>query len=214
LAILGLAMALAACGSSGTPAGPSSSRSGAVTTIAGGDTCRGRAGQNDTSPDFYRQQYAGGLANPLEDRLRTYDSAAESGDSHRIGDAAGALDTDIRADARLVNIPRLYGCYDQTVLTGVQNATEAFATTLDALSCAGANLCNRKQTEVPGLVAQAAPQERTAIEAFDAYAAQFGGEQLPLPRSSAAPRARRVSSVLPRAPIGPVPRRGDGAETL
>jgi hypothetical protein len=184
-------MALAACGSSHTPA-LSSSSVGVVTTMAGGDTCQGRSAPNDATPDFYRQQYADGLANPLEDRLKTYGLAAFSGDPHRIGDAAAALDTDIRADARLVNVPRLYGCYDRTVLARLQNATETFATTLDALSCAAANMCNRKQTEVPSLAAQAAPEERTYVEALDAYADQFGGEQLPVPRASAGSRAWRV----------------------
>jgi hypothetical protein len=163
-----------------------------VTTVVGGATCQGRPAPNDATPDFYRQQYADGLANPLEARLTTYGAAASSGDPYRIGEAAAALDTDIRADARLVNVPRLYGCYDPTVLTRLQNATEAFATTLDALSCAAANMCNRKQTEVPGLIAQAAPQERTYVEALNAYAAQFQGEQLPVPRASAGPRAWRV----------------------
>jgi len=184
-------MALTACGSSRTPASSSSS-AGVVTTIAGGDTCLGRAGKNEASPDFYRQQYADGLANPLEERLKTYGAAASSGDSRRIGDAAAALDTDVRADARLLNVPRLYGCYDQAVLTRLQNATETFATTLDALSCAAAGMCSRKQTEVPRLLVQAGPQERTYVEALDAYADQFGGEQLPVPRASALPRAWRV----------------------
>jgi hypothetical protein len=183
LAVLGIATALTACGSTSTPAA-SSSRSAAPTTIAGGDTCQGRVGPNDGTPDFYRQQYQDGLADPLEERLKAYGSATASGDPHRIGDVAAALDTDIRADARLVNVPRLYGCYDQAVLTRLQNATEEYAITLDALSCAGANMCNRKQTEVAGLVAQAAPQERTYVEALDAYAAQFGGEQLPVPASA------------------------------
>ncbi|MBV8785209.1 MAG: hypothetical protein JOZ00_00790 [Mycobacterium sp.] len=191
-AVLGIALALSACGSSGTTAGSSSSRPGVVTTLPGNETCEGRAPQNAASPDIYRQQYADDLAGPLKDRLRTYDSATASGDSARIGQAAGALDTDIRADARLVDIPRLYGCYDQKVLTRLQDATEAFATTLDAMSCASANMCNRKQTEVLALVAQAAPQERSAVEAFNAYAAQFGGEQLPTPRTSAGPRSWRV----------------------
>jgi hypothetical protein len=163
----------------------------AVTTAAGADTCQGRTVPNDAAPDFYRQQYEDGLANPLEERLKTYGSAAASGDPRRIGDAAAALDTDIRADARLVNVPRLYGCYDKAILTRLQNATEEFATTLDGLSCAAANMCNRKQTEVPSLVSQALPQERTYIEALDAYAAQFGGEQLPVP-PSAGSRAWRL----------------------
>ena len=117
------------------------------------------------------------------DRLKTYDSALESLDPHSIGDAAGALDSEIRADARLVNVPRLYGCYDPKILTGLQNATNTFADTLDALSCAGNNMCNRKPTEVSGLVGQAKPQERTYVQAINAYAAQFGGEQLPLPQT-------------------------------
>jgi len=191
LALLGIAMALTACGSPGTPGGSSSSWPGVVTTLPGNETCAGQAPQNAAPPDVYRRQYADDLANPLKDRLRAYDSATESGDSQRIGQAAGSLGTDIRADARLVDIPRLYGCYDQKVLTRLQSATESFATTLDALSCASDDMCNRKQTEVPVLVAQAASQERTVIEAFNAYAAQFGGMQIP--RSSAAPRVRRIS---------------------
>ncbi len=186
LTLLGVAMALTACGSSGTTtgsSGPASSGAGVVTTMSGGDTCTGRAGQHDAAPDFYQQQYATGLANQLNDRLKTYDSALESLDPHSIGDAAGALDSEIRADARLVNVPRLYGCYDPKILTGLQNATNTFADTLDALSCAGNNLCNRKPTEVPGLVGQAKPQERTYVQAINAYAAQFGGEQLPLPQT-------------------------------
>ena len=191
-AVLGIALAVTACGASGTTAGSSSSRQGVVTTLPGNETCEGRAPQNASSPDAYRQQYADDLASPLKDRLRAYDSAIASGDWARIGQAAGALDTDIRADARLVDIPRLYGCYDQKVLARLQNATESFATTLDAMSCASANMCNRKQTEVPALVAQAAPQERSAVEAFNAYAAQFGGEQIPAPRASAGARSWRV----------------------
>lgn len=191
LAVLGVAMALAACGSSRPPAS-SSSGAPAVTTVAGGDTCQGRVGPNDGTPDFYRQQYADGLANPLEQRLKAYRSATATGDPHRIGDVAAALDTDIRADGRLVNVPRLYGCYDQAVLTRLQDATETFATTLDVLSCAAANMCNRKQTEVPGLVSQGAPQERRYVEALDAYAAQFGGVQLSMPGAAAGSRSWRM----------------------
>jgi hypothetical protein len=183
LALAGITVTLTACGTSGTPTGSSSSGAGVVTTMSGGDTCAGRANQHEASPDFYQQQYAAGLANQLNDRLKTYDSALDSIDPHSIGDAAGALDSEIRADARLINVPRLYGCYDPKILTGLQDATNVFAETLDALSCAGNNLCNRKATEVPDLVSQAKPQERTYVHAINAYAAQFGGEQLPLPQT-------------------------------
>jgi hypothetical protein len=87
----------------------------------------------------------------------------------------------------------LYGCYDQKVLARLQNAAIEFANTLDALSCATDNMCSRKQTEVPGLVAQAAPQARGAVEAFNAYAAQFAGMQIPARTS--AERAWRTSAV-------------------
>ncbi len=184
-------IALTACGPSNSVGG-SSSHQGVVTTVPGSATCEGNAPQNDASPDFYRQQYADGLANPLKERLKTYDSAVESGDAALIGQAAGYLDSDIRADAHLADNPRLFGCYDPQVLTRLHNTTEAFATTLDAVSCASDNKCNRKQAEVPALVAQARPQERTAIEAFNAYAAQFGGTKLPVPSVSAGPRGWRL----------------------
>jgi hypothetical protein len=192
LAIAGISTALTACGASNTTGGASSSRPGVVTTVPGSETCEGRPPQNDGSPDFYRQQYADGLVNPLKERLKTYDSAAESGDSELIAQAAGYLDSDIRADARLADNPRLFGCYDRQVLIRLHNTTETFATTLDALSCAGDNKCNRKQAEVPGLVAQAGPQERATIEAFNAYAAQFGAKKLPMPSVSAGPRGWRL----------------------
>lgn len=193
LAILGIALALTGCSSSETPAESSSSRASVVTTLPGAETCSGRAPQNVASPDFYRQQYADGLATPLKERLKTYDAAVESGDIRGIRQAAGALGTDIRADGRLVDIPRLYGCYDQKVLARLQNAAKEFADVLDALSCATDNMCGRKQTEVPALIAQAAPQERSAVQAFNAYAAQFGGMAIPVPTS--AERAWRTLAV-------------------
>lgn len=179
VAVLGVAMVLTACGSSGTPSGSSSS--GVVTTISGNETCAGQSGQNGASPDSYREQYATGMAKQLKATISTYLTAVQSGDSQRVADAAGALAAEIRADARLVNIPRLYGCYNAKVLANLQKATDTLATTLDALSCAGVNMCNKTQSEVPRLLVQEKPQERTYVEAVNAYAAQFGGEQLALP---------------------------------
>jgi hypothetical protein len=186
LAVLGIAMTLTACSSSGAPAGTSSTtHSGVVTTVPGGETCESRTGVNDASPDFYRQQYATGLAAQLKNKLGAYDSAVESGDSQRISDSAYALGDEIRVDARLVDVPRLFGCYDQRVLAGLESATEALETALDALSCSGVNACNRNPAEVPALAGRAKPQERSYVAAINAYAAQFGGEQLPLPRITA-----------------------------
>src|SRR6202020_3515779 len=114
LAVLGVATVLAACGSSGTPSGSSSS--GVITTISGNETCAGRSSQNDGSPDSYRQQYAAGMAKQLRAAITTYETAVQSGDSQQIADSSGALAAEIRADARLANIPRLYGCSTTKVL--------------------------------------------------------------------------------------------------
>jgi hypothetical protein len=65
------------------------------------------------------------------------------------------------------------------VLKGLQNATDAFATTLYDLACAGGSKCGKTAAEVSGLVSQAKPQEKTYVEAINAYASQFGGEQVP-----------------------------------
>jgi hypothetical protein len=82
----------------------------------------------------------------------------------------------------MVRIPRLFGCYDPSVLKGLENATDAFAPTLDAMSCAGASMCGHTPAEMSGLLAQAKPQEKVFIDAVNVYAAQFGGEQMPKPR--------------------------------
>jgi hypothetical protein len=111
------------------------------------------------------------LAKQLKATISTYDSAVQSGDSQQVADAAGALAAEIRADAHLATIPRLYGCYNPKVLAGLQKATDTLATTLDALSCAGVNMCNRNQAEVPRLLPQEKPQERTYVEAINTYAA-------------------------------------------
>ena len=176
-------MTLTACSSPATREGTSSTtHSGVVTTVPGVPTCESRTGPNDASPDFYRQQYATGLAGQLKNKLDAYNSAVESGDSQPIGDAAYALGNEIRVDARLVNVPQLFGCYDQRVLAGLKSAAEALETALDALSCPVINACKSNQAEVPALVGRATPQERSYVAAINAYAAQFGGEQLPLPR--------------------------------
>jgi len=152
-----------------------------ITTMSGGESCAGRLGQNDGSPDSYRQEYSTGLAKQLKATISTYETAVQSGDSQQIADAAGALAAEVRADALLATIPRLYGCYNPKVLASLQKATDTLAGTLDALSCAGVNMCNKNQTDVPRLLVQEKPQERAYVEAINTWAAQFGGEQLALP---------------------------------
>ena len=187
MAAVGVAMILTACSSSGTPSATSSSgQSGVATTLPGADTCANHTGPNDASPEFYRQQYDTGLAKQLKDRLDTYGSAVDSGDSQRIGESAAVLAGEVRADAKLVSdFPRLYGCYDKGVLADVVKAAEAFGTQLDAMSCSGAEMCKKVHADTPNLVGRAKPQLRSFVSAINTYAAQFGGEQLPMPRNTA-----------------------------
>lgn len=187
LAAVGFAMILTACSSSGTPSATSSfGQSGVVTTLPGVETCETRTGPNDAPPEVYRQQYATGLAKQLKDRLDAYDSAVDSGDSQRIGESAALLAGEVRADAKLVtDFPRLYGCYDRGVLADVRRAAEAFGSQLDGMSCAGADICKKVHAEIPNLVGRAKPQQRAFVVAINTYAAQFGGEQLPMPRTTA-----------------------------
>lgn len=187
LAVLGLATALIACSPSETPSASSSvSHPGVVTTLPGVETCENRTLPNDESPELYRERYAKGLATTLKNKLNDYDSAVDASDSQRIGESGLALATEVRVDVKLVTeFPRLYGCYDRTVLNTLKGATEAFGTALDALSCSGADACRKIQAEIPTLVWRVKPQERSYVVAINAYAAQFGGEQLPMPRTTA-----------------------------
>jgi hypothetical protein len=176
-AILAIAIVVAACSSQQTTTA-SSTPSAAASTTAADDTCDG-VGKNEAWPEVYRDKYAAGVVKALKQTLSVYDSAVESGAPEQIGTAAGALYSDVRTNLGMFKLRRLYGCYDPSVLTGLQNATDAFAPTLDNLACAGENMCGRTPAEVPGLVAQANRQQRIYIEAINVYAAQFGGEQIP-----------------------------------
>lgn len=158
----------------------SSSSSTATTTARA--TCDSRTeAQNDAAPEFYRKQFADGLADNLKQKLSVYDSAVESDDPQQIATAAGDLYSEIEGDVGMTRLPQLFGCYSPAVLNGLQNATDAFAPTLDAMSCAGANACGRTRDELPGLLRQAEPLEKMYVEALNAYAAQFGGEQMAQP---------------------------------
>ena len=55
---------------------------------------------------------------------------------------------------------------------GVQQAADALASTLDQISSAAAG-------DLPDLVSQAKPQVKAYIDALNAYASQFGGQQVP-----------------------------------
>jgi hypothetical protein len=73
----------------------------------------------------------------------------------------------------------LFGCYSPAVLASLQQATNTLASSYDSINGAAANLGGKTPADVPGLVSQAKPQEKAYIDALNAYASQFGGQQVP-----------------------------------
>lgn len=136
--------------------------------------CDGSAGPNPAAPEFYRRQYNPSVAQPLTKEFAAYQSAVASGDLQQIGDAAGTLHGDVLGDPNMFVTQKLFGCYNPAVLAGVQQAADALAPTLDQITSAAAS-------DLPDLVSQAKPQVKAYIDALNAYASQFGGQQVPLP---------------------------------
>jgi hypothetical protein len=134
--------------------------------------CDGSAGPNPAAPESYRQQYNRAVALPLTKEFAAYRSAVASGDLQQIGDAAGTLYSDVHGDPNKFETQNSFGCYSPAVLAGVQQAADALAPTLDQISSAAAG-------DLPDLLSQAKPQVKAYIDALNAYASQFGGQQVP-----------------------------------
>jgi hypothetical protein len=134
--------------------------------------CDGSAGPNPAAPEFYRQQYNPTVAQPLTKEFAAYRNAVASGDLQQIGDAAGTLHGDVQGGANKFETQNFFGCYSPTVLAGVQQTADALASTLDSISSAAAG-------DLPDLIDQAKPQVKAYIDALNAYASQFGGQQVP-----------------------------------
>jgi LmbE family N-acetylglucosaminyl deacetylase len=134
--------------------------------------CDGSAGPNPATPESYQQHYNPSVAQPLTKEFAAYRSAVASGDLQQIGDAAATLHNDVVGDPNKFGTQDLFGCYSPAVLAGVQQAADALASTLDQISSAAAG-------DLPDLVSQAKPQVKAYIDALNAYASQFGGQQVP-----------------------------------
>jgi hypothetical protein len=141
--------------------------------------CDGNAGPNSAAPEFYQEQYNPSVAKPLTKDLATYHTAVASGDPKQIGDAAGTLYSEISSNVNMFVTQKLFGCYSPAVLAGLQQATNTLASSYDSINGAAANLGGKTPADVPGLVSQAKPQEKAYIDALNAYASQFGGQQVP-----------------------------------
>jgi hypothetical protein len=154
---------------------------GSAATARADVKCDGNAGPNPAAPEFYQEQYNPAVAKPLAKDLATYHDAVASGDAKQIGDAAGTLYSEISSNVNMFATQKLFGCYDPAVLASLQQATNTLASSYDSIKGAAANLSGNTPADVPGLVSQAKPQEKAYVDALNAYASQFGGQQVPRP---------------------------------
>ena len=140
--------------------------------------CTGQEGPNPAAPESYQSQYKSSVAKPVTKDLAAYQAAVASGDPKQIWQTAGTLSSDISQTPMMFGTQTPFGCYDPAVLTSLQQATNTFASTLDSIKGAAAGLGGKTPSDVPGLVSQAKPQERAYVDALNAYASQFGGQQV------------------------------------
>jgi hypothetical protein len=153
---------------------------GSAATAKADVKCDDHAGPNPAAPQFYQEQYSPSVAKPLTKDLATYRDAVASGDPKQIGDAAGTLYSEISSNVNMFVTQKLFGCYSPPVLASLQQATNTLAPTFDSIASAAANIGGKTPSDISGLVSQAMPQEKAYIEALNAYASQFGGQQVPL----------------------------------
>jgi hypothetical protein len=152
---------------------------GSAATARADVKCDDHAGPNPAAPEFYQEQYNPAVAKPLTKDLATYHSAVGSGDPKEIGEAAGTLYSEISSNVNMFVTQKLFGCYSPAALASLQQAANTLAPTYDSISGAAAGLGGKTSGDVPGLVTQAKPQEKAYIDALNAYASQFGGQQVP-----------------------------------
>jgi hypothetical protein len=152
---------------------------GSAATAKADVKCDDHAGPNPAAPEFYQEQYNPAVAKPLTKDLATYQSAVGSGDPKEIGEAASTLSSEISSNVNMFVTQKLFGCYSPAVLASLQQATNTLASSYDSINGAAANLGGKTPADVPGLVSQAKPQEKAYIDALNAYASQFGGQQVP-----------------------------------
>jgi hypothetical protein len=154
---------------------------GSVATGRADVQCTGQQDPNPAAPEFYQSQYNPSVAKPLTKDLAAYNAAVASGDPSKIWQTAGTLSSDISQTPMMFGTQTPFGCYDPAVLTSLQRATNTFAATLDSIKGAATSTGGKTPSDVAGLVVQAKPQETAYITALNAYASQFGGQQVPQP---------------------------------
>jgi hypothetical protein len=152
---------------------------GSAATAKADGECDDHAGPNPAAPEFYKDQYNAFVAEPLTKDLATFRDAVPSRDPRQIGPAAGTLRSDISPYNTMFGTQTLFGCYSPAVLASLQQASDTLAPTFNAIVSAAANRDGKSPSDITGFVSRAMPQEMGYIQALNAYASQFGGQQVP-----------------------------------
>ena len=143
--------------------------------------CTGFDGPNPLGQAIYQLRYDSAVAKPLIQGLRNFTSAVATAEAQRIGQAAGMLSGQISSAPMMYGTQSPFGCYSANVLTNLQQATSAFASSLDGIRGAAASLNGRTPSDVAALLVAANSQEGAYIDAVNAYGAQLGGQPVPKP---------------------------------
>lgn len=151
------------------------------TTTAADDACGDSQDHDQPPAGALPARYSNEVAGNLRPTLDEYRAAIASGVPQQIGAAAGDLDSEVRGATHKVTAPERFGCHDPAVLTTLQQASSTFAAALDGINMAASGIGGQTAADVPGLAAQAEPQEKAYVDALNAYVGQFGGQQIVVP---------------------------------
>jgi len=145
--------------------------------------CTGSDGPNPLGQPVYQLRYDSTVAKPLIQNIKIFNAAISTAEPARIGAAAGLLSSQVVTAPMMYGTQSPFGCYSAATLTTLQQATTAFASSLDGIRGAAASLDGRTPDDVATLLVAANSQESGYIDAVNAYAAQFGGQQVPKPEA-------------------------------
>jgi len=148
---------------------------GSTATAEADVTCDDHAAPNPAAPNFYREQYNTLVAEPLTKDLATFRDAAPSNDPNQIEPAAGTLSDEISRESVRFGAQTSFGCYSHAVLERLQTPTDALTRILRATADPG----GKPPSDMFNCVTQARRLLWAYIDALNAYASQFGGQQVP-----------------------------------
>ena len=148
---------------------------GSTATAKADVKCDDHAAPNPAAPDSYQVQYNTSVAEPLTKDLATFRDAVPSNDPNQIEPAARTLSDEISSNSMMFGTQTSFGCYNHAALERLQTPTDALTRTLRA----AANRGGKPPSDMFNCVTQARRLLWPYIDALNAYASQFGGQQVP-----------------------------------